>query len=447
MLCQHGQQLNKSLLMSSGEIISTTNVGVVAPLFKTSPTHYRTLYTILQLTQGINAHVVGPDKRTVISLDLDLYFRAVQIQQSVGNTNWFLQPGGLHIAFALLHALGKTVDASGIDTCSIETGSYTSASLRRIYNGKHYKRGVDYHITAGLSILMMMYDSILSDENVTTITEDCSSFKQSLHNRAPEMNTNYDKVENWYNENVKPHELKDFTDMSRFLVQYLQQVDCLLQLISACRSGDFLGYVAALEDNINYFFAHDLLNYARLMPVHLAQLKSLKHEDPLTWQAFKDGEFVCSKSEVPFTRLYTDQALEQENKILKGHGGMVGLSQDEKALDRLLVITPHVARMVKSYLSTFSSSLPGTNKRREHYQLSGQVAVRCSERTIMLRQSIERHCEGNPFKIHCPLKNLASSAIIPETANNNILQFASKGKACFEHFVTERLLQTSQSSV
>ena len=33
---------------------------------------------------------------------------------------------------------------------------------------------------------------------------------------------------------------------------------------------DWEGYVAALENNIKYFFAHDHLNYARLMPLHLS---------------------------------------------------------------------------------------------------------------------------------------------------------------------------------
>ena len=40
------------------------------------------------LRQGINAVVVGPDRKTIIMLDLDLYNRALQIQQTVGNTNW-----------------------------------------------------------------------------------------------------------------------------------------------------------------------------------------------------------------------------------------------------------------------------------------------------------------------------------------------------------------------
>ena len=53
--------------------------------------------------------------------------------------------GVLHIGMASEHALCKAIDASGIDTYTIEAGIYTSAALRRIYSCKAYKRGVDYH--------------------------------------------------------------------------------------------------------------------------------------------------------------------------------------------------------------------------------------------------------------------------------------------------------------
>ena len=42
-----------------------------------------------------------------------------------------------------------------------------------------------------------------------------------------------------------------------------------------------------------------------------------------------------AKSDVAFTRLFTDQTLEQEIKMLKRHGGIVGLSQDISALGLL----------------------------------------------------------------------------------------------------------------
>ena len=57
-----------------------------------------------------------------------------------------------------------------------------------------------------------------------------------------------------------------------FLLQYLEQVEGLLHIIYDCRSAGWEGYLAALEKIIKYFFAHDLLNYAHLLPVHLAQM-------------------------------------------------------------------------------------------------------------------------------------------------------------------------------
>jgi len=87
-----------------------------------------------------------------------------------------------------------------------------------------------------------------------------------------------------------------------------------------------------------------------MMPVHLAQMRALEEDEPDTWDALKSGAFVVAKSEISFTRLFTDQALEQELKTLKRHGGIVGLSRDEAALDRLVITTPHLARL-NQYLS------------------------------------------------------------------------------------------------
>ena len=82
---------------------------------------FATLHTVLMLTQGISVDiVVGTEKRTLIMLALDLYNHGIRLQQSVGNNNWILRAGVLHIAYAVLHALRKTIDGSGIDICVIE---------------------------------------------------------------------------------------------------------------------------------------------------------------------------------------------------------------------------------------------------------------------------------------------------------------------------------------
>ena len=72
-----------------------------------------------------------------------------------------------------------------------------------------------------------------------------------------------------YTSQIKPNETESTVEQAQFMLQYIEQVDSILCLIGACCSGDWEGYLAALENIIKYFSAHDLLNYARLMLVHL----------------------------------------------------------------------------------------------------------------------------------------------------------------------------------
>ena len=66
-------------VLQSGQRVYHTNSEVVAPFFKTSPTDYATLYSVLTLTQDISAVVVGTERRTIITPDLELYERVLNI--------------------------------------------------------------------------------------------------------------------------------------------------------------------------------------------------------------------------------------------------------------------------------------------------------------------------------------------------------------------------------
>ena len=89
--------------------------------------------------------------------------------------------GGLHICFADLHSLGTSIDGSGIDTITVDTGIYSAAALRGIFGGKQYKRGIEFHIICYLSITMLMYDAILSSHDTRNVTTQSEEFRDSLH--------------------------------------------------------------------------------------------------------------------------------------------------------------------------------------------------------------------------------------------------------------------------
>ena len=219
----------------------------------------------------------------------------------------------------------------------------------------------------------------------------------------------------------------------------------MLQIISACRREDWEGYSEALESGIKYFFAHDLFNYARLIPVHIAQMNQLKNDEPEVWANLVAGEFVVNKSGIPFSSLFTDQALEQEIKHLKRHGGIVGISQNEDALDRMMLATPHISGIVRSYLDSFSGNTQTTKK--EHYQLQGSFSVRMTQNAEKLHEKLIQRCDGNPYKNGLILKNIVSSAILPDVAKEHILNFAKIGEKRYFEFAAERLHSTSLKSL
>ena len=204
--------------------------------------------------------------------------------------------------------------------------------------------------------------------------------KDKLHERQPEIVDIFVEIQAWYTENVQP--LKDKQDIGEFakcLLNYLEQVESFLNLISSCQTGNSEGYLSSLDNIINHFFARDLLNYAHLMPVHLAQMNALETENPETWSELKSGRFVVAKSEIPFTQLFTFKALEQEIIKLMGQGGMVGLSRDEGALDRLVTTVPHLAALVDQYLNSFLKNLRSSARKNTPRKDCSEVTKKFSK--------------------------------------------------------------------
>eukprot|EP00795_Rhopilema_esculentum_P016885 gene16885-8362_t len=116
-------------LASSGRQRTETNV--LSPLIRTSPTDQDSLFTTLKLAMIISAVVCGEERKTVITLDLDLYERALNIPNATGTMNHLvLCMDELYVVFAALHALGKHIEGSGLDQIWTEQGVYGAANLR-----------------------------------------------------------------------------------------------------------------------------------------------------------------------------------------------------------------------------------------------------------------------------------------------------------------------------
>ena len=131
----------------------------------------------------------------------------------------------------------------------------------------------------------------------------------------------------------------------KFARDYKKFVMCILMFISASRERDWNLHLESLKALAKYFFTHDSLNYARMVPLYLAQMHRLKIDDPDIHHEFMQGNFCVNKNEIPFCAIGPDNAIEHVNKLMKIRGGLKGLTQQPAAMARWFLVAPELSRL------------------------------------------------------------------------------------------------------
>ena len=129
-----------------------------------SPMDWSYLYTALKSAQKVKATVSSAEK-TIVSINLQLYSKCVQLQSNLEIKEPFIfRMGELHIVFTALKTLGKIIDGSGLDQSFIEARIYGPNTIQQIKNGKHMKRSFEGFLTLYVSPYKI-YLSELIDQN------------------------------------------------------------------------------------------------------------------------------------------------------------------------------------------------------------------------------------------------------------------------------------------
>ena len=116
-----------------------------------------------------------------------------------------------------------------------------------------------------------------------------------------------------------------------------------LVFVRSFRESDFELYLDAIQKLAAWCFALDHTNYARWLPVHLQDMLSLKEEHPYVYHQFLNYGFVVQKTSRRFSSIAVDQAREQNNALVKGDEGAVGLMQNLIVLRGWLISGPEIA--------------------------------------------------------------------------------------------------------
>ncbi|KAK3747362.1 hypothetical protein QZH41_005268 [Actinostola sp. cb2023] len=175
--------------------------------------------------------------------------------------------------------------------------------------------------------------------------------------------------------------------------KYMRMVMDMLQFIRAVRTGDWELHLKTLQAFTKYLFAHDRLNYARMMPLYLAEIQSLETTYPEIYVELIQGNWVVNKNaRVPFCALGADHGLEHINRSMKVTGGLVGITLNPSARSKFFLIAPELAKLAEQakVMAGVSSKI-----QTHHHNLTTAVLNREDKKVEKLLATIKRFT--NPF--------------------------------------------------
>ena len=200
-----------------------------------------------------------------------------------------------------LRTIGSYVDNSGVDMCWVESDG--SSTVKQIIEGKHVRRGQTAHLVT-LQALFSMYQ-----EGFFQFDEECY---QAISRAARELDEactqgkkeeivdkNTRMIDNISSLNVlekmtafdKARDKKPIFKVKR---PYMHMVTEMLTFIRAVRTGYWEPHLQTLAEFSRYVFAHDMMNYASMIPIYLAEMESLNESDPDIVEGFHQGNWFVN---------------------------------------------------------------------------------------------------------------------------------------------------------
>ena len=227
------------------------------------------------------------------------------------------------------------------------------------------------------------------------------------------------------------------TKQTKFYRNYMKLFETLLLFIRASREQSWNLHLQSLHLLCPYFFAFDMLNYARMTPVYLSQMYRLEEQDPETWNMFNMGNFSVNKSRIPFTAIGADHGIEQENRALKVAGGIKGIANSSQTLNEYFLTAAEMGNIINNFCECFGIEENQSRKRDEHHQLSGSKNKRIANNCDKLTSVFEEY--DITFDAQDSVYNVFTKKVFPQENASRFLQAREIGQARYDTFVKENM--------
>ena len=159
----------------------------------------------------------------------------------------------------------------------------------------------------------------------------------------------------------------------------------------------------------------------------------LETNNPQIHQEFCKGKFVVKKTNHSFSLMALDQNHEQQNALIKGIGGAIGLTEDESALWRWLISGPEIVRVLEGFYDH-----PDPFTIENHHDCSQRAQTRFFEDVKNMVDMLYEF--GNPSMDDSKdLYVLDTKVVVNEVAVRNLYSMVDVGIKQSQSYFKERL--------
>ena len=171
-------------------------------------------------------------------------------------------------------------------------------------------------------------------------------------------------------------------------------------------------------------------------------MAALPMKHPCVAREFGVGNFTVRKTKNVFSSIPIDQAHEQNNALIKGDGGAVGLTDNPSALLRWMIAGPEVARAIEEFRDGHQHW--GRREDTRHHGHTPIVQTSFTKDVRALVSVIEEL--GNPFEEESmDLVVLDTKEIAGPAAVETVRNMKKIGQEQFQAFTRECLVERTKS--
>ena len=210
--------------------------------------------------------------------------------------------------------------------------------------------------------------------------------------------------------------------MAMWMDSFIDMVGLLLNLIHFQRTGNWEGFLEAIDEFLPWCFGLNRQNYARNMSYYYVDMRDLKRRHPDAYKYLVDGGFSGSLSGEKHTKIPMDQIIEVTiNRFSKETGGLSGKTENAGASERWMRINHYLAAL-KQHLEEKVRKVT----KYKHVELG-------TKRILKDESDVQRIVSGlhawvpNLWSPTQPLMNIATGVIAPDEMVTNVTTTKERG--------------------